>query len=1075
LQTEPPCCVKLFCFLLPLFVWSVGTAEVVSSTDDYVVQAWDADSGLPQSSVMTMVQTPDGYLWLGTLLGGLARFDGSRFVNFHPGNTPELRSIEISKLLVDGGGTMWVGGVDGSLVSYRDGKFHFEMVSPHTPDTFLNSVVSWKTNDIVLSSIFGWLFHGVKVNGTNIWETFTPPQAPGRRRCEEDQEGVIWYQTPNRHLAQVRGKAVTVMNNPPGLRSPQVNVLFKDGAGRICVGTEKELAVWDGKTFVNMTPTNGEPELAVRDVAVCRDGSFWVRTDKKLSRCANRSWLTEVQGWDGQFRPSPRSVKLFTDTLGGVWLLNYGDGLWHIDRGGHVSRVDVQQGLPNLLIECWCEDREGNIWVGMTDGGLACIRPRVFHAVWPAEGLQNKSARSVCEGAEDAMWFSTAGHNVLRWQKDKDKDPFTIFTPPAQPEEGAEITILPAGPGKLWVGTVRNGLWLLETNGFKRPFASADINTVVRCLCLDRTGALWIGSEYGLFRWDQGALKKFSAADGFSPAYVLSLAEDPAGDIWLGTAAGELRRWRAGKFESFRPPDSAGDPKMLPAAMESDLRRFPYSGALFGRERFWSLHFDRDGTLWIGSLGGGLLRFADGRFTRFTTHAGLPNDYVSQILEDDQNRLWLGTRAGIVRVAKSELARFGRDANSPLNFITYGRYDGLPTLECSGGNQPGCWKSRDGRLWFTTVKGAGWIDPAALPFNRLPPPVQLEEVLVDGRQMTNNPVSPRPSGGRAPGQMRIAAGRHYFEFKFTALSFTSPEKVKFKWRLKGLEAGWVKGGDRRAASYSFLPPGSYQFEVQACNNDGVWSEPRVVTSLTVLPFFWQTWWFTIAAVLFLAAVLAAVYSVRIARLRALENLRLRIARDLHDEVGANLGTISLLSQMMEQTPSSTDATQVRSIAAQTVDTLRDIVWFIDPTHDRLSDLVARLHETARVMLPALEFQFEQAGDFDSTNLSLAFRRNVPPLFKETLHNLLKHAHATKVEIAVSRRGDEFQFCVRDNGVGFDPGQRHAGNGLKNLRRRAAEIGGTVKIDSRSGAGTTVAFAVPITRTRDWWPKKKELR
>jgi signal transduction histidine kinase len=204
-------------------------------------------------------------------------------------------------------------------------------------------------------------------------------------------------------------------------------------------------------------------------------------------------------------------------------------------------------------------------------------------------------------------------------------------------------------------------------------------------------------------------------------------------------------------------------------------------------------------------------------------------------------------------------------------------------------------------------------------------------------------------------------------------------------------------------------------------------------------------------------------------MRELEKLRLRIARDLHDEVGANLGSISLLAQMMEQTPSSADASQVRSIAVQTIDTLRDIIWFIDPTHDKLSDLVARMEETARVMLPNVPCKFDQAGDFNSANLSLAFRRNVPPLFKETLHNLLKHARATAVEISVRRQENEFSFSVRDNGVGFDPAQKSSGNGLKNLRRRAAEIGGRIKITSGGrGGGTTVTLTAPITQTRDWW-------
>jgi len=204
------------------------------------------------------------------------------------------------------------------------------------------------------------------------------------------------------------------------------------------------------------------------------------------------------------------------------------------------------------------------------------------------------------------------------------------------------------------------------------------------------------------------------------------------------------------------------------------------------------------------------------------------------------------------------------------------------------------------------------------------------------------------------------------------------------------------------------------------------------------------------------------YSIRISRLRMLERLRLRIARDLHDEVGANLGSISLLAQMMEKSPSSADAAQVRGIAVQTIDTLRDIIWFIDPTHDNLRDLVMRMQETARVMLSALPHVFEQNGDFDSAGLSLAFRRNVPSLFKEVLHNLLKHSGATEVVITVSRTDKTFQFQVRDNGVGFCPETVSSGNGLKNMKRRAKEIGGELVIASTPGGGTGITLRAPLT-------------
>lgn len=1053
----------LYLFILPVLIWSGGMAQDVSVSDDYVVQAWDTDSGLPHSTVTSVVQTPDGYIWIGTLLGGLARFDGSRFVTFHPGNTPELKSIEIFKLLVDDRGTLWIGGVDGSAVSCRQGKFRFEFVNPQPVASWLNGVVSSQDGHTVLSSVSGWLFRGARANGTNAWETFQTPGDFSANPCE-DRAGIIWYRTGNGGLAQVKGTQATRLNEVE-LHIPRVNVLLKDGAGQIWIGTDKGIAAWDGQKFLDMNPTNGGPDFAVHDLASCPDGSLWVRTDNKFRKCANRRWLAEGAPWDGPIPPSTHPLQIYGDSRGGVWAAHYGQGFWHIDAGGQVSRIGEQQGLPNGFVESWCEDREGNFWVGLRDGGLACIRPRTFHLVWPPTGSKSDSTRSICEDADGAMWFGVAGPTILRWFNGA----LTGLTPPAETFPGAETAVLPDGPGRLWVGTARNGLWLLDHGQFSRPFPSADIGTVVRCLSLDHTGALWLGSEYGLSRWDKRVLKRFTPADGFAPAYVLSIAEDKKGGVWFGTADGELRRWHLGKFESFRPPATASVTNDAGESVADGPMPASQSGEIYGRERFWALHFDDEGVLWIGTLGGGLLRFADGRFTRFTMREGLPNEHVSQILEDDRGQLWLGTRAGISRVDKRELTSFAKGGGGPINFITYGRSDGLPTSECSGGMQPSAWKSRDGRLWFSTTKGPVWVNPSALRLNQLPPPVQLEDVLVDGASIARSRISPAGPGTDPPRQIRISPGRHYFEFRFAALSFTSPDKVKFQWRLKGLETGWVEGGNRRSVSYSFLQAGDYEFDVRACNNDGVWNNSGVAIAFAVEPYFWQTWWFRIAVVLLLAALLLLVYSVRIARLRALENLRLRIARDLHDEVGANLGSISLLAQIMQKNPASAaDAAQVRRMAVQTVDTLRDIIWFIDPKHHRLSDLVDRLQQTSQVLRQTMEVKFEAAGDFSAADLAPTFRRNVPPIFKEALHNVLKHSRATRVEISISRREKSFQFCIHDNGVGFEPSQKFAGNGLTNMKRRAEEIGGRIEIESVPGGGATVTFSAAITQTRNWW-------
>jgi ligand-binding sensor domain-containing protein len=1009
--------------------------------EDYLVDVWDTDSGLPHSTVTSIAQTPDGYLWVGTLHGGLARFDGVRFVNFYPGNTPELEDAEVQRLLVDAEGTLWIGFVKGEQFSYRQGQFRHERGDPRTPGAWLNELVASHPDRIVMSAYAGWLFRADRQTGTNRWQTLVPPDADLSSSFCEDRQGAIWYRTLDAGLAQFKDGRFQRVSDTPGLKSRQINVVTKDPAGRVWLGTEKELAAWDGKGFVTMTPTNGPAEIAVRQLAFCPDGGLWVRTESTLSKCAGQRWTAEAKPWDGRFSLSPRTLLMYGDVHGGVWLAHYGDGLWQVDAAGRAVHIGEKEGLPNGLVTCWFEDHEGNVWTGLSGGGLVRLRKRTFHLVWPAEILHDRAARSVCEDASGAMWFGTAGDTFLERREGR----FTAFTPPPEVTAGRDGVVCPDAEGRLWAGTVQNGVWLFEGGQFKRPFPADAVGTVARALYADQGGCFWIGSEFGLYCWQTNALKHFSTNDGFGPGFVESLAEGAPGELWIGMHDGELRRLKDGRFTTHRLQESR------------DIR-------------FFALWPETNGVVWIGSMGAGLLRFQDGKFTRYAVEAGLPNEHVSQLLGDRRGQLWLGTRGGIARVSKEALEQFARGEIKTVPFITYGKFDGLPSVECSEGCQPGCWRDRAGRLWFTTAKGAVWTRAPEIPFNPLPPPVHIEEVWVDGQRIKE--AAWRAVGSPVPGpglrhELQAGAGRHYFEFHFTALSFTAPDKVRFRWQMEGLEPEWVEGRDKRAVSYSFIPPGNYRFHVQGCNNDGVWNEDGDALALTVLPYYWQTWWFRLAVTGAAFVVLALVYSVRMARVRALERMRLRIARDLHDEVGANLGSIALLAQIMGKKPSAADAMQVRAIVKQTVDTLRDIVWFIEPKHDRISDLVARLGETARTMLQGVPYHFETSGDLGAQSLPLEFRRNVVPIFKEALHNVVKHAQATEVQIRAGRAGGCFELSIKDDGQGFAEHGKFPGNGLKNMRRRAAEIGGRLETLSQPGKGCTVRLSVPIPQTRDW--------
>jgi signal transduction histidine kinase len=506
--------------------------------------------------------------------------------------------------------------------------------------------------------------------------------------------------------------------------------------------------------------------------------------------------------------------------------------------------------------------------------------------------------------------------------------------------------------------------------------------------------------------------------------------------------------------------------------------------------------------VWIGTPGAGLIRWRDGRFVSLTTRQGLPSDFICSIQADPQGCLWLGSYAGILKVAKAELDRCARGEAASFNCLVLDSSDGLTSLEMAGGNQPSACTTPDGRLWFATSGGLAMVEPTRIRTNGLPPPVRLEEVVVDGKALPwaaaalqaapPGPEREKPPLGRpvepvgSPPErvLRVPPGSGQIELRYTALSFCAPQRVRFRYRLERVDAEWVEAGARRSAYYSHLAPGNYRFQVRACNNDGVWNERGAAVDLVVLPHIWQTWWFVpccwLGGICFVGTgVITTLRRRHRLRVEALERARLverergRIARDLHDDLGSGLtdiGTTSALGQH-PSVPIEEAREYFGEISQRSKDmvmALDEIVWAVNPKNDDLGSLAMYFSQFTEhfVRLTPLRCRFEIPEALPRLPLNAEQRHSLFLAFKEALQNAVKHAAASSLRVSITVEGDTLEIILEDNGRGFEAGTPKAGaDGLRNMRERLEQLGGRCEIFTAPGNGTRVVFQVPVRGVR----------
>ncbi len=883
------------------------------------------------------------------------------------------------------------------------------------------------------------------------------------RSLLEDERHDLWIGTNDAGLVRLHDGAMTQY-----LPGASVYCLTPVRPGEFWVCTAKGLARVTNGTFQSFGAEQGLTNLSVRGASLAPDGKLWSGGETASLDIWNGTGFEHRRLATLPMNASVRAILCSRD--GAVWV-GTTNGLIRL-KDGKERRFTAADGIADDWVASLAEGASGAVWIG-TRSGFSRFQNGDIESFRSQDGLSQSMVYALREDREGSLWVGTK-HGLDQFF-DGRTIPFTFSEGLPSNDTGP---VFEDHSGNVWVGTVGAGLARVDGRRVTVVTTRQGLaGNKVYALAEDAAGGLWAGTDAGVSRLRNGVVEQtLTTRDGLPSNTIRCLFRDSHGDMWAGTPGGAAV-YRDGRFVRAPELRGPGGPSILAFGEDRDRRLLAateggeldvYEGSQLPRltppasasRNVDAFYKDQDGLLWMGAVGGGLRLFKDGKVFNYWMRDGLFDDDIYGIAADSQGRLWMACSNGIFSVLRADLLKFAAGEIRKFASEPYIPTRAMRTIECKSGVQPAVWKMRDGRLWFSTIKGVIVLDPSRFSPKLSPPAVVIEDVTVNGQ-----PENPARIESMLPGQKNL-------EFRYTGLSYISPSHITFRYKLDGFDKGWTNAGARREALYANLPPGKYVFRVSACNVDGTCDEAGVSVGFALAPHYYQRGWFIPLCVMAIGLIVWLVFRLRIRGLNAQFHVilgeRSRIARELHDTLIQGFSGVTMEMQALcARLASPEERSNLQEIIQDAARSLREARRSVAGLRDSAqphSGLGAAIAQTARQITETKEVRLKLKLDRNPSGLPAEVEYNLLRIAQEAVTNSVKHAGARMIEVSLYSTAAQVNLAVKDDGSGFGQPVPNSGHyGLIGMKERAAHIGAGFRIESEPGRGTTISVRLPTRK------------